>query len=188
MRSPAFPEGSLIRSSALAWITSAVPPLANKRIASVAQRYVRVFHSELGGAVRFHREVRHVARVRLGSHRVVNAVVRIGWVEVASRSSERGPFAFRGRVDMDGVFARRQILEVQRDSYSLATWPVGDLAVPTSFPVPSFTATVTGLLAAKSVALTTTLRRRQSLVFSLVASLIEIETLYARPLYAHVKR
>lgn len=32
MRSPAFPEGSLIRSSALAWITSAVPPLANTEL------------------------------------------------------------------------------------------------------------------------------------------------------------
>jgi len=29
MRSPAFPDGSLIRSSALAWIISAVPPFAN---------------------------------------------------------------------------------------------------------------------------------------------------------------
>ena len=29
MRSPAFPAGSLTMSSALAWITNAVPPLAN---------------------------------------------------------------------------------------------------------------------------------------------------------------
>ena len=93
IRSPAFPEGSLFRSSAFAWIMSAVPPLANNGIASITRSHARIHHSDLGSSIRFHSEIQHVARVRLGSHWVVNPVVRVGWVEVASRCGERGAFA-----------------------------------------------------------------------------------------------
>ena len=60
------------------------------------------------------------------------------------------------------------------------------LAVPTSFPVPSFTATVTGLLAAKSAALNNHVAAAAITRLFIGSILVEIETSYAPPLYAHV--
>ena len=44
MRSPELPEGSVFISSALAWMTSAVPPLLNSEWAS-APRFTSLFPS-----------------------------------------------------------------------------------------------------------------------------------------------
>ena len=56
-------------------------------IASGAQGNGRIFHRELRSTVRFHSEIRQIARVRFGARRVVNAVVGVGWVEVRSDGS-----------------------------------------------------------------------------------------------------
>jgi hypothetical protein len=97
-------------------------------IASVAQGNCRIFHRELRRAVWFYGEIRHIARVQFGAHSVVNAVMRVGWVEVASRARECGALALCSRVDMEGVLPRRQPLEVQSDSYAFAARSVGDLS------------------------------------------------------------
>jgi len=89
-------------------------------ITSVAERHPRIFDGELRRTVRFHREIRHVTRVRLRGHGVVYAVVCVAGIEVPSRRGKRGTFTFCSGVDMEGMFARRKALEVQRDLHALA--------------------------------------------------------------------
>ena len=43
---------------------------------------------------------------------------------MASRSGERRAFALGGLVDVNGVFARRQILQIEGNLYALSTRPV----------------------------------------------------------------
>jgi hypothetical protein len=62
--------------------------------------------------------------MRFGTRGVVNAVVRASGIEVAASACECGSLALRRRVDMDGVFAGRQALEVQRDLYAASSWSV----------------------------------------------------------------
>jgi hypothetical protein len=63
MRSPALPAGSVFWSSALAWMTRAVPPLLNSEWLSLPSVDVFIFNLEMGFAVFANREVGIVAGV-----------------------------------------------------------------------------------------------------------------------------
>ena len=86
------------------------PAIGKHGIGSIAERNGRIRNRQFGRTVRFHGEIRHIARVRLGAHGVVDAVVRVSRVEMAPCAGECGSFAFRGSVDVKSVLAGRQAI------------------------------------------------------------------------------
>src|ERR1700722_11101622 len=79
-----------------------------QRICSVAERHA--LSDERGAAlsVGCDGEVGQIAEVRVRVHRVVDAVVRAGGIEMASGRGERRAFAFADSVDVNAVVAGRQ--------------------------------------------------------------------------------
>ena len=120
MRSPELPDGSVFMSSALAWIMMDVPPLANRELASLpcAEHDVLILHRRLRGAVRFDREIRHVAGVvAIG---VIEPVLLAGGIEVPAGRLEVGRIAHGVLVEVHRMFAGRQVLERQLHFHALS--------------------------------------------------------------------
>ena len=104
-------------SSAFAWITSAVPPLREDRVAVIAHRHSWRDHRRLAGSIRADREIRHVAGVR--AFRILQSVMLHVRVKMAAGRGERRAFAFRDRVHVNGVLARRKIHQVEFNVHAL---------------------------------------------------------------------
>ncbi len=108
MRSPAFPAGSVFISSALAWIIRAVPPPAKTEFAPSAKGHARIFHGHFRRAIRLDHEILHVAGVRAVG--ILEAMLLHIGVEMAARGGELRAFALGVLMDVNSMFARRQVL------------------------------------------------------------------------------
>ena len=113
IRSPAFPAGSVFMSSALAWITIAVPPLANREYGSAARvkHNVVILHGRFRRAVFLDGDVRQVAGVMaLG---VLKTMLPAGGIEVGPGRFEVGRIALGILMEVHRVLAGRQVVERQ---------------------------------------------------------------------------
>ena len=117
--------------------------IAENRVAVIAHRDARRDHRRLRRAICGHREIRHVARVR--AFRILQAMMLHVRIEVAAGGRERRAFAFRHRVHVDGVLARRKIHQVEANFHAVRRRR--KFRGADAFPCASFSWTLTDLLA-----------------------------------------
>jgi len=103
------------------------------RIRAIAESYAIIDHGNLGLAA-LYGEIRHVAVVGLGVHRVVDAVVLAFRIEMAASGRKSRRFAFGGRVNVEGMFAVRQPHQAGGNLHALTAGSVGELCGPHSLP------------------------------------------------------
>ena len=116
IRSPALPAGSLFISSAWAWMTNAVPPPAKTELPAGHECHSGVDDGRLGHAVGRDCEIVHVAGV--WSLRVLQPMLLAIGIEMRARGFECRGIALRHLMDVEGMLARGQILEIERNRYS----------------------------------------------------------------------
>src|SRR5215831_9245649 len=97
------------------------------RICAFTQGHFRVVDRQLCRTVSFDREVRHIAGMWLWTLGIVHAVMRILRIEVTARGGECRSFTLSRLVDMDRVFAWRQVLEIQRNLHTFAARSIRNL-------------------------------------------------------------
>ena len=83
----------------------------------IAHRDARSVHGNLRRAIRRDRKIRHVARVR--PFRILQSVMFAVGIEMTARRRKRRAFTFRVLVNVDGVLARRQPLQVETNVHAL---------------------------------------------------------------------
>jgi hypothetical protein len=116
MRSPALPAGSLFKSG-LGMDHERRTTIGKNGIGSFPKGDLWILKGKVCSAIRLHSEIRHVARMGFRAFGIAYPVMCVRGIEVASRRCERGAFTFGCRVDVNRMFARRQVLQVKRFSH-----------------------------------------------------------------------
>lgn len=97
--------------------------VAEQRMAAAADRDVLIFHLEVGFAVRVDGEVRVIAGVM--AFGILQAVFLSIGIEMWASRFEIGRVTLRVLMKVDGMYARRQVFEVQFHPDSFAGFPKG---------------------------------------------------------------